>query len=187
MHNYFPIFPPRFTPPAIDNPLDFPCGQSDFGHSEPSLPYLPQSPVSLAISAILALVPLPNDVNPSGMQSVLLRRSYSYKFARLAYEAVNNESELTESNSMPSQALQNDFIIPSRRPIHPRTPVELESILALLILCVYEYTQRGNLFKMQLAASSAHTMAMSMSLHALGKETDDFSEAKRRAWWMTVR
>lgn len=75
----------------------------------------------------------------------------------------------------------------NRTPFHPRTPVELESILALLVLCVYEYAQRGNLLKMRYRAGQALVMAMNMSLHALGEEHDEFAEARRRAWWMTVR
>ena len=142
--------------------------------------------MSLAISAVLALVPHPEDTAPSDMQSVLLRRSYSHKFARLAFEAVESDSELIESSAIPSEALQNERTVPNRFPIHPHTPVELESILTLLILSIYEYTQRGNLVKMRNRAVQAHTMAMNMSLHALGPEVDVFSEARRRAWWMTV-
>ena len=186
IHQYFPIFPPPTAPPGVDRPLEFPCSLSDFSVTEPSLPYVPQSPVSLAIAAVLALVPHPEDATPTDMQSVLPRRSYSHKFARLAFEAVESDSELIESSAIPSEALQNERTVPNRYPIHPHTPVELESILALLILSIYEYTQRGNLVKMRNRAIQAHTMAMNMSLHAQGPEVDVFSEAKRRAWWMTV-
>lgn len=142
--------------------------------------------MSLAISAILALVPPPDDPSPSNIQSVLLRRSYAQKFARLAFDAVEADSDLIESACAPSHALQNEPAIPSRAAIHPCTPVELEGILALLILSIYEYTQRGNLTKMRNRAGQAYVMAMNMSLHSLGPEVDAFSEAKRRAWWMTV-
>lgn len=141
----------------------------------------------MAISAILARVPHPGDPNPSSPESVLLRRSYSHKFARAALESVEAESELTESCASPAQALLNERITPRRLPVHPHTPVELESILTLLILSIYEYTQRGNLAKMRNRAGQAYVMAINMSLHTLGREDDVFAEARRRAWWMTVR
>lgn len=81
----------------------------------------------------------------------------------------------------------NEKPIINRQPFHPKTPVELESILALLILCTYEYAQRGNLSKMKYRAGQALALAMNMSLHSLGDEYDEFTEARRRAWWMTVR
>lgn len=73
----------------------------------------------------------------------------------------------------------------SRAPFHPQAPVELESILALLLLSNYEHTERANLLKMTARASQALIIAKNMSLHRLGLENDNFSEAKRRAWWMT--
>jgi hypothetical protein len=102
-------------------------------------------------------------------------------------ERVEADSELIDSSTTPSQALLNEKPSINRRPFHPRVPVELESILALLILCVYEYAQRGNMLKMRNRAGQALHMAMNMSLHCLQGEEDDFSEANRRAWWMTVR
>jgi hypothetical protein len=33
--------------------------------------------------------------------------------------------------------------------VHSQTPVDYESVLALLVLSVYEYSQRGNLLKMR--------------------------------------
>lgn len=75
----------------------------------------------------------------------------------------------------------------SRDPLHPQTPVELEGILALLLLSNYEHTERANLLKMTARASQALIIAKNMSLHRMGLENDTFSEAKRRAWWMTVR
>ncbi|KAL1953084.1 hypothetical protein VTO42DRAFT_3622 [Malbranchea cinnamomea] len=185
IHQYFPIFPPSPVPLAVDQPLDFSCKLPNCAVSQPPLSYLPRSPVSLAISAILALVPHPDDPDPSDAESVLLRRSYSQNFARLALEAVEADSELSESSAMPSQALQNERTIPNRFPIHPHAPVELEAILALLLLSVYEYAQRGNVVKMRNRAGQAFTMAMNLSLHSQGPEVDLFSEAKRRAWWMT--
>jgi hypothetical protein len=63
--------------------------------------------------------------------------------------------------------------------------VELEGLLALLILSVYEYVQRGNLLKMRYRAGQALAIALDKSLYAqMGN--DETSEARRRAWWMTV-
>ena len=60
------------------------------------------------------------------------------------------------------------------------------SVLALCIMCIYEYAQRGNLIKMRSRAGQALVLAMDMSLHSQGEIEDEFSEAKRRAWWMCV-
>jgi hypothetical protein len=64
-------------------------------------------------------------------------------------------------------------------------PEDLETLLALLILSVYEYSQRGNLLKMRYRAGQALALALDKSLHSC-MDNDEFSEARRRAWWMTV-
>ncbi|KAL2378929.1 hypothetical protein RJZ90_005649 [Blastomyces dermatitidis] len=153
--------------------------------TETPLGYIPKSPISLAISAILALVPHPKDPNPSSPESVLLRRSYAQWFSKASLDSVEAESDLAESAANPSQALLNEHPVPKRPSLHPHVPVELEAVLALLILSVYEYAQRGNLVKMRHRAGQAFVTAMNMSLHALPPEDNIYSEAKRRAWWMT--
>ncbi|EER38907.1 C6 zinc finger protein [Histoplasma capsulatum H143] len=187
IHQYFPIFPPAHSPITIDRPLDFPGKSSNqkLGMDTP-LGYIPKSPISLAISAILALVPHPKDLKPSSPESVRLRRSYAQWFSRASLESVETESEIAESGANPSQALLNEHPIPKRPSLHPHVPVELEAILALLILSVYEYAQRGNLVKMRHRAGQAFVTAMNMSLHALPPEDSIYAEARRRAWWMTV-
>lgn len=117
---------------------------------------------------------------------MLLRRSTSENFARAAIEKIDADSDLVESATQPSQALQNPKPSITRKALHARTPLELEGILSLLILSIYEYAQRGNLPKMRRRAGQAYVMAMDMSLHASGAQDDEFSEARRRAWWMTV-
>ncbi|KAL6886043.1 hypothetical protein GGI43DRAFT_431851 [Trichoderma evansii] len=104
----------------------------------------------LALSAILALIPLPQEARCTSAAS-----------------AAAGQLPIT------------------RDPFHPQAPVELESILALLLLSNYEHTERANLLKMTARASQALIIAKNMSLHRLGLENDNFSEAKRRAWWMT--
>ena len=73
----------------------------------------------------------------------------------------------------------------NRERLHPTTPEDIETLLALLILSVYEYTQRGNLLKMRYRAGQALALALEKSLHSCN-ENDECSEARRRAWWMTV-
>lgn len=187
IHNYFPIFPRPHGAISTDRPLNTSIKLEDAKSSDPPLVYVPKSPVTLAIATIMALVPPPKDPSPNSADSVLIRRAYSHKFARAAVEAIEAESEPPESVASPSQALMNEQAVPNRLAVHPHTPVDLESILALLLLSVYEYTQRGNLVKMRHRAGQAYVMAMNLSLHALSPEEDMFSEAKRRAWWMTVR
>ncbi|GFF40940.1 maltose fermentation regulatory protein MAL13 [Aspergillus udagawae] len=185
IHHYFPILPPRVAPRCPDRPINSAGHYSSSPSGEPLLPYKPQSPLSLAISAILALVPHPDDPEPLSPVAVLRRRTYAHTFAQLANAGVEEDCELQASSTDPSQALSNSRPRINREPFHPRTPVELESLLALLILCVYEYTQRGNLLKMRYRAGQALAIALDMSLQSLGEEHDECAEARRRAWWMT--
>lgn len=147
----------------------------------------PSTPLSLAISALLVLIPHPSELgDPSRPDYVRLRRDYAHSFAQSALEAVEVDSELLQSASDPSSALsEGEPLQLNRRPFHPRVPVNLESVLALVLLSVYEYAQRGNMAKMRNRAGQALTAAMSMSLHET-LEDDGFAEARRRAWWMTV-
>ncbi|KAL4890223.1 C6 zinc finger domain protein [Aspergillus ambiguus] len=185
IHHYFPILPPRVSPASPDRPLDGAGSFSDSPTDEPVLLYRPRSPLSLALSAILALIPHPNDPESSLPLSVVRRRTYAQTFAQMANSAIESDCELQASSTDPSHALSTERPLIDRQPFHARTPVELESILALLVLSIYEYNQRGNLLKMRYRAGQALAIALDMSLHALGEEYDDFAEARRRAWWMT--
>lgn len=186
IHHYFPILPPRVVPRCPDRPIESVGTYASSPSEEPLLSYKPRSPLSLAISVILALVPHPDDPEPLSPVSVLRRRTYAHTFAQLANASIELDCELQASSTDPSQALSNGRPLINRERFHPRTPVELESLLALLILCVYEYTQRGNLLKMRYRAGQALAIALDMSLHSLGEEHDECAEARRRAWWMTV-
>lgn len=152
---------------------------------DPVLIYRPASPLSLAISAILALIPHPSDPEPSAAVSVIQRRTYAHTFATLANASIEADCDLASSTE-PSQVSSSERPVINREPFHPRTPVELECLLALLVLSVYEYAQRGNLLKMKYRAGQALAIAFDKSLHSLGEEHDVFAEARRRAWWMTV-
>ncbi|KAL4975382.1 hypothetical protein BDW66DRAFT_167148 [Aspergillus desertorum] len=185
IHNYFPILPPRVGPAYVDSPLDGIGSYAESPSEEPVIVYQSRSPLSLAISAILALIPHPNDPEPSSPSSVIRRRAFAHKFAQMANAAVESDCELHASPANPFETTLKDRPLIDRERLHPQTPVELESILALLLLTVYEYIQRGNLLKMRYRAGQALAIALDMSLHTLGEEYDEMAEARRRAWWMT--
>lgn len=185
IHTYFPILPPRASPPCRDRPLQCPISCPN-PSSEPLILYRPRSPLSLAIAAVLALIPHPDDPEASSPTSVLQRRTYAHNFAQLANSIIEAECDLELSSTDPGQALSSPRPSVNRERLHPRLPEDLETLLALLILSVYEYCQRGNLLKMRYRASQALALALDKSLHAYVEE-NEFSEAIRRAWWMTVR
>lgn len=101
-------------------------------------------------------------------------------------ESIEIESEMSDSDSWPSPALTSSSPTARRGPCHPNVPVAIESIIALLILNIYEYAQRGNISKMRTRAGQALISAMDMSLHSQGDNGGEFAEAKRRAGWMCV-
>ncbi|KLU90281.1 C6 zinc finger domain-containing protein [Magnaporthiopsis poae ATCC 64411] len=187
IHPYFPILPPPSGIP-LDNFVPRlqnhqPSELDDGGDYEPT------SPIALAISAVLALIPCANDTNHAAHESVLFRRGYAQFLSQAAVETIEAESEIPESSTLPHAVLsseqsfsQDDFS--DRPPFHPGLPRQLESIVALDILSVYEYAQRGNLKKMQSRAGQALVNAMALAIHE-NKEEDAFTEARRRVWWMT--
>lgn len=181
IHPYFPILPPPISSPIVDRPL---VGHKD--EASPARDFEPSSPISLAFSAILALIPHPNEEDPSNAESVLYRRKNAQSFAESTMESIEIESEIMDSDSSPSRALSGSPSSCRRPPFHPYVPTEVESVQALCIMCIYEYTQRGNLNKMRSRAGQALVLAMDMSLHAQGDREDHFSEARSRAWWMCV-
>ena len=146
----------------------------------------PSTPLSLAISASLALIPHPDDPDPSGLHSVLQRREQAQALAQSAFESIEFESELPDSNSQPGEALSIDQNSLDRQPFHIQNPLENESIIALLLLSTYEYAQRGNIAKLRNRAGQALNAALNLGLHAKGDEDGFFAEANRRVWWMTV-
>ncbi|KAL1910027.1 hypothetical protein Sste5344_004216 [Sporothrix stenoceras] len=181
IHPYVPIFPPPETSPPVDEPFSVlqnaPRLEEDF---EPS------TPVALALSAVLALIPCAEDLEPSAPGSVLFRRQCAQFFAQSAIESIEAESEIPASATEPHKALESSPPPSDRTPFHPRVPVELESIIALDLLSIYEYAQRGNIKKMRTRAGQALMEAMtSFSLHTQTDDNDFFAEAKRRVWWMT--
>lgn len=172
--------------PSPDKPLNYAASCTSSPSEDLALAYRPRSPLSLALSAILSLIPHPDDPEPSSPNSVIQRRNCAHAFAQMAADSVEADCELNSSSTDPSQGLCGERPSINREPFHHRTPVELENLLALLILSTYEYVQRGNLLKMRYRASQAFTIALDMSLHILGDDHSEFAEARRRAWWMTV-
>lgn len=181
IHPYFPILPPPEATP-FDNPVArFKNQAEDFeGDFEPS------SPIALAISAVLALIPCANDVSYASQGSLRFRRTYAQLMAQSAIEHIEAEDEIPESSIVPQDALslESPSKPPAREPFHQDLPQELENIVALDILSVYEYAQRGNLKKMQSRAGQAFVDAMALNIHNCTEE-DRFSEARSRVWWMT--
>ena len=98
---------------------------------------------------------------------------------------IEDESDIPQDLS-PSAALAYSAAVPQRSPLHPNVPIELESVLSLCVLAIYEYAQRGNFRKMQDRAGQALVSAMTMSLHCQTNDNTIHAEARRRAWWMTV-
>lgn len=147
IHPYHPILPPPERWPVYNRPL------SQWPECRPS------SPLSLAISALLVLIPHPNESDPLRAEYVKLRRSFAQSFARDALNAVEHDFSLLNPS--------NNVLNADRALFHPKVPLHLEGILAL---------NRAN---------EALTSAMKMSLHE-SLEEDEYAEARRRTWWMTV-
>ncbi|KAI1853383.1 hypothetical protein JX266_002089 [Neoarthrinium moseri] len=179
IHAYFPILPPPTEVPLLPDEA-VPLYESRPKDVDESC-----SPLALAISAILALIPCAQDVNPLAEESILFRRKYAQFLAQSAFEAIEVETEKPESSMDPSRALDDSDDEYSRQPFHLGVPVQLEHIIALDLLSVYEYAQRGNLKRMRTRANAALMSAMSLSLHTHTDDDDVYSEARRRVWWMT--
>ena len=186
IHSYFPVLPAPEAHQVTDNPE---VGTRPSPHAifcSPNSPdFEPSTPLSLAISAILALIPHPDDLDPSGIPSAHLRREQARAFAQSAFKSVEIETEVPESTTSPGDALSSDPIPLSRNQFHPQVPLETESIIALLLLSTYEYAQRGNIAKLRNRAGQALNAAISLGLHCKGDEDGYYAESNRRVWWMT--
>lgn len=116
--------------------------------------------------------------------SIVLRRTYAQLFAQAALASVEKENDdigPTVHLNAPGACLSQ-----GHSPLHSQVPLQLEPILALVALAIYEYCQRGNVSRMRGRINQAVTTAMDISLHQLGSTTTEASEAQRRAWWITV-
>jgi hypothetical protein len=161
------------------------CGRHHANSMNESSKPETSSPLRLAISAVLALIPHASVPNPSRPSHVALRRKHAHQLAQRSIAMIEDESDIPQDLS-PSAALAYSATVPQRSPLHPSVPIELESVLSLCVLAIYEYAQRGNIRKMQDRAGQALVSAMTMSLHCQTNDNTIHAEARRRAWWMTV-
>ncbi|KAE8162273.1 hypothetical protein BDV40DRAFT_288698 [Aspergillus tamarii] len=127
----------------------------------------------LALSAILSLIPPPQDPQPSGECHVWMRRAYARLYAQVALSRVEKEIDDLVSPNNPTSYAEDDSL-------HIELPFQLYPVLALVALSIYEYCQCGNVSRMRTRANQAITTAMDLGLHNLDSNA---SEAHRRAWW----
>ncbi|CRL25871.1 Peptidase, cysteine peptidase active site [Penicillium camemberti] len=184
IHPYLPLLPPPVAPQHEDRHTVI----GPFDEASPAkksrMPYWPTSSLTLALSAMLVLIPTPEDTFPMAETSLALRRSYAQLFAQAALTAVE-----TETDDLSPTLSTNVFEAEScrtRNGLHPQVPAQLHPVMALVVLGIYEYCQRGNISRMRARGNQAITTAMDISLHRLDSTTTDYSEAQRRAWWMTI-
>lgn len=143
------------------------------GADRASLLHWPTSSLTLAMSAILVLIPHTHDDNISNPSSIYLRRAYAHLFAEAAFKEVDSEIHGESPKQTYLSALWGDAIDMSA----------LCPILALVLLSLYEYCQRGSISRMRSRANQAITVAMDHRLHGLGTLA---TEAQRRSWWSAV-
>lgn len=136
IHPYFPVLPPPSAHQVVDDvDYGFKREPEDVYTSASAPDFEPASPLSLAISASLALIPHPDDLNP--FETVIIRREQAKAFAQCAYQRIEAESEIFESNENPAEALSSEPTLVNRRPFHPQNPVENESVIALILLSTF--------------------------------------------------
>ncbi|KAJ5152365.1 hypothetical protein N7492_010660 [Penicillium capsulatum] len=184
IHPFFPLIPPSMRPGEKDQPTLTRSSSEFLEANKADLPYWPKSSLSLALSAILVLVPHPRDQNPMDESSVFFRRTYAQFFAQAALSAVENETDNIAST--PSSHLTQNDMPQDASVLHSKVLQQLDPILALVTLAMYEYCQRGNISHMRARVNQAITTSMDTSLHKLSSSTTEYSEAQRRAWWMTM-
>ncbi|KAF7899266.1 uncharacterized protein EAF01_008479 [Botrytis porri] len=186
IHPYFPVLPPPLINQAVDKLETGVQGPNDIlFHSGSNPQFQSASPMTLAISALLALIPHPDDPRPTSPKSILLRRNQAQIFAQLAIDGIEIENEMIESIVDPGEALSAQEMQIYRTQVHPHVRLEAESTIALLLLCTYEYSQRGNISKMRKRCGQALVSAMDLGLHSKDKVDYAYAESDRRVWWMT--
>lgn len=132
----------------------------------------------------MVLVPHPSEREPARAEYVKIRRDFAHCFAKSALDAVELEYG-TPDASKAARGQAAEVAGSGREPFHPKLPVSLEGVAALALLSVYEYAQQGHLDRMLHRSNQSLALALSMSLHEALDE-DEFAEARRRVWWMTV-
>ncbi|GAB1216522.1 hypothetical protein ATERTT37_005738 [Aspergillus terreus] len=181
IHPYLPLLPPPPFPQIEDRPLEiFPPESPDWS----AVPLEHRSPLALALSALLVLIPPTTDLTPISEPATSLRASYSQLYIRAADDLLQAHARPAE----PTWALL--FATPassSWSPLHPQVPADLDCVLAMLALAVHEYCQAENRKQMRARAYQALTAAMDLSLHNLGVDDPGLTltDAHKRTWWMT--
>lgn len=145
----------------------------------------PSNPLGRAIAAIMVLIPHPNEKEPTRPEYVKIRRDFAHCFAKSALDSVELEYESSDASKGSESRTEEGVKAFNREPFHPKLPVSLEGVVALALLSVYEYAQQGHLDRMLHRSNQSLALALSMSLHEALDE-DEFAEARRRVWWMTV-
>ena len=140
------------------------------------LPHWPKQSLTLAIAAILTLIPHPQISHPFAEAQVLLRRSQAHVLAEAAFNGAEDEIDGSiKESSRTSGGIGESLEFNRQTRLYP--------ILALSLLSVYEYCQRASISRMRSRANQAVTAAMDLSLDSLGHGS---TEAERRTWWSAV-
>lgn len=176
LHASLPLLPPPVSLHPDEPNLFQPALEDVTPVKLSSLPHQPKSSFTLALSAILVLIPPRQEQASFEPFGSWLRESYAQLFAQCALSVAEKEIEEVGFNRSNS-----DHPIEGR--LHPQLPPQLHPVLALVLLSVYEYCHCGNVSRMRIRANQAVTTAMDYSLHQLGENA---SEAQRRAWWTAV-
>ncbi|KAJ5869825.1 tRNA(Ile)-lysidine/2-thiocytidine synthase [Penicillium solitum] len=184
IHPYLPLLPPTVAPQHEDRHTVIRPFDEASQAKKSRMPYWPTSSLTLALSAMLVLIPTAEDTFPMAETSLALRRSYAQLFAQAALTAVETETD-DLSPALSTNAFEAESCR-ARNGLHPQVPTQLHPVLALVVLGIYEYCQRGNVSRMRARGNQAITTAMDISLHRLDSTPTDYSEAQRRAWWMTI-
>ncbi|OJJ38388.1 hypothetical protein ASPWEDRAFT_179945 [Aspergillus wentii DTO 134E9] len=184
VHPYLPLLPPPIAPQYEDRSVPITIThQGPFQAQKSFLPHWPTSPLTFALSAILVLIPPPQGLGWANEATVRWRRSYAELYMSSALESVER---IIDSLGPVSVGSYPSMELAQRNPIHSCVPVTVEPVLALVVASVYEYCQRGNITKMRTRANHAVTLAMDLGLHNLDSQASRFSDAQRRAWWVTM-
>ena len=177
IHRFLPILPSHQGTKCSDIPIAFEFQGEIEDLSRSSLPHWPGSSLTLAISAIVSLIPLSQDPYALSDSGIRLRRLHAKLYAEAALAEVENEIDVLSAPTTPrhSSALGETAEVDQTAKGYP--------VLALILLSVYEYCQRGNISRMRIRANQAVTTAVDLSLHNLGPSS---TEAERRTWWSAV-
>ncbi|KAE8387657.1 hypothetical protein BDV23DRAFT_160557 [Aspergillus alliaceus] len=118
-------------------------------------------------------------LHPMSEATLTVRRSYAELYAHAALNSIENWTDLPE---LPTPAMDLTGGSPRWSSLHPSAPLKLESVVALVLLGVYEYCQRGNFSKMRSRANKALATAVDLPPYIANLEGSRCSDAQSRAW-----